>query len=318
MTLRFFRRPSLICAVSLFWGSIAAAQAVDPGLTPYYRKACGGGVSQDGSAAAQVPTVQRNATKSAAVAVPSRAQALVSAMVQAHGGLQAWKDAQALSFTHVLMFGEVLKTEWFISHETTELRSKRSYQDWPLFKGRLAYDGKATWTQNWQIDNPPGVNVNSAYTVLALPWLTQEADVVLTDQGRRTLLSDPTAYDVVRMTYATGSPEQRRKYYDLYIHPQSHVLRAVAYNITYGAFLDLIGVPNDQGSLGPFVHVFYEHTREGGLLFPSKYDTFDPTQHNAGRHAVTGYSLSVPFDASRLVPPKDAVFDRSSAERAAK
>lgn len=175
-----------------------------------------------------------------------------------------------------------------------------------------------TWTQNWQIENPPGVNVNSAYLILALPWLTQEADVVLTEQGTRTLPSDPVVYDVVRMTYATGTSEQRRKYYDLYIHPQTHVLRAVAYNITYGAFLDLIGLPKEKQSLGPFLHVFYEHTREGGLLFPSKYDTFDPTQHNAGRHAVIGYSLSVPFDESRLAPPKDAVVDRSSGERAAK
>ncbi|MBL9008350.1 MAG: hypothetical protein JNJ46_29085 [Myxococcales bacterium] len=302
----------------LFCTSITAAQTTDPALDSYYRRACGGGVSATLSTAHAAAGSPGSASQPATETATPRARELVSAMLQAHGGMEAWRSTHALQFTHVLMFGEVLHTEWFISHETTEIRTKRSYQDWPLFKGRLAYDGTATWTHNWQIENPPGVNVNSAYTILALPWLTQEAGVLLTDLGRRTLPADPLAYDVVRMTYATGTAEQRRKYYDLYIHPQTHVLRAVAYNITYGAFLDLIGLPKDQQSLGPFLHVFYEHTREGGLLFPSKYDTFDPTQHNAGRHVVIGYALSGSFDASRLRPPKDAVFDRSSPERTAK
>lgn len=298
--------------------SVSQAQAHDPEDASYYRRACGGGVSLAMATTSAAQPRSGGASSSAGPSATPRARELVSAMVQAHGGMESWRGAQALHFTHILMFGEVLHTEWFISHETTELRSRRTYHEWPLFNGRLAHDGKTTWTQNWQIENPPGVNVNSAYTIVALPWLTQEADVVLTEQGTRMLPSDPVAYDVVRMTYATGTREQRRKYYDMYIHPQSHVLRAVAYNITYGAFLDLISLPKEKQSLGPFLHVFYEHTRERGLLFPSKYDTFDPMQQNAGRHAVIGYSLSAPFDESRLTPPKDAVVDRSSSERAAK
>lgn len=318
MTSTNLRRTLCVWIAATICYSVSLAGTPDAEDSQFYRRACGGGVSQAVAAASSSQRASGAAGGSSSPTATPRARELVSAMLQAHGGMEAWRGAQALQFTHILMFGEVLHTEWFISQETTEIASRRTYQEWPLFKGRLGYDGKTTWTQNWQIENPPGVNVNAAYVMLALPWLTQEADVVLTEQGTGTLPSDSVAYDVVRMTYSAGTPEQRRKYYDLYIHPQTHVLRAVAYNITYGAFLDLIGLPKEKQSLGPFLHVFYEHTREGGLLFPSKYDTFDPTQHNAGRHAVIGYSLSVPFDEARLTPPKDAVVDRSSGERSAK
>jgi hypothetical protein len=151
--------------------------------------------------------------------------------------------------------------------------------------------------------------------VLALPWLTQERGVVLRSAGTRFLPGNSTAYAVVRMTFDPSRNESPHKYFELYIHPDTHLLDAVAYDVTYGAFLDLIELPKDQMSLGPFVHVFYRHVKVDGLLLPAQYDTFDPANHNSGRHAVYGYSLTRPFDGSRMILPAGAVVDTSTATR---
>ena len=246
---------------------------------------------------------------------PPDASHLVSEMVDAHGGMTAWRAASALSFTHVLAFGEPLAAEWFISHETTEIATRRTYQDWPLYGGQLGYDGRAVWTMNWKIDNPPGVNVNSAYEVLALPWLAQEPGTRLAYVGERALPNAKLKHRVVRMTFDASRGQSPHKYYDLYIHPETHLLGGVAYDITHGGFLDLIGLPADRTSLGPFTHVFYRHVTVGGLRLPAQYDTFDPTGATAGRHAVYGYELASTFDARRVEKPAGGVVDTTATTR---
>ena len=77
----------------------------------------------------------------------------------------------------------------------------------------------------------------------------------------------------------------------------------------------MIELPKGKMSLGPFIHVFYRHVNVDGLLLPAQYDTFDPSNQNAGRHAVYGYSITSPFDAARMTLPSGAVIDTSTATR---
>jgi hypothetical protein len=268
-----------------------------PAEIDYFKRACGGGFG----GAAPVPA----ATRPAPATDATDARAVLARMVDAHGGVDAWKRARALTFTHVLAFGEPLAAEWFISEETTEIATRKTYQTWPLYGGELGFDGTTTWTRNWKIDNPPGVNVNAAYDVLAMPWLALDPDLVVTAQPPVPLPGDVPCH-VVRVR-RPSQPEH--KYFDLYIHRETALLVGVGYHIVHGGFLDLIGLPREQKSLGPFVHVFYRHVRVGGLLFPAQYETFDPTGGNSGRHAVYGYRLADNFDATRTAPPPDATVD---------
>lgn len=243
------------------------------------------------------------------------AKQIISKMIDAHGGMKKWNTSQALSFSHLLVFGEPLGTEFWLSHETTEIKTERAYQDWPIFNGRLAFDGKKIWTQNWKLDNPPGANLNNIYHAMAMVWLTQRKEVILEELPRAKLFHDTTLYYVVKLTYSKESKESPHKYYKLFIHPVSHLLSGLEFNITYAPFLDLIGLPKDQKSIGPFTHVFYTYTSVDGMIFPEKYDTFDGNGHNSGRHIAFDFSLDEKFDTTRMKVPPDALVDNATSDR---
>lgn len=277
-------------------------------LAEFYKKACGGGFSEE--------TAFFNAGSPDYKS--ENAKLIVEQMIKAHGGMQKWNSSPTLAFTHILVFGEPLATEFWVSRETTEIKTERTYQDWHAFDGKLANDGTKTWTQNWQLGNPPSVNVNAIYYIMALPWLTQKSEVVLEELPKAKLGKEAILYDVVKMIFKKESKKSPYQYYTLYIHPETHLLKGIAYNITNGAFLDLIGLPKEEKSLGPYTHIIYTYKTINGLTFPEKYDTFDPANHNAGRHIAYDFSLNTKFDESRMKMPADAVIDTNKSERAIK
>ncbi len=271
--------------------TISYGQTIDS--VDYYLKACGGGYGSNAQPLEKI-SIRDAGTNEAAV------HFIISKMIAAHGGMAKWNAAPALSFTHILVYGQPLETEFWVSNETTEIKSERTYHDWPVFNGRLAYDGKKTWTENWQLGNPPGTNVNNIYNAMAMPWLTQKKNVALEAGQLAALPGDSTAYFVIKLTYKQPAKESPHKYYKLYIHPNTFLLKGLEFNITYAPFLDLIGLPKEIKSLGPFTHIFYEHVKVDGLTFPSKYDSFDKEGHNSGRHIAYNYSLKKPFDLKRM------------------
>lgn len=259
----------------------------------YYLKACGGGYGSNALPLEKIAIKDAGTNKAAG-------HFIISKMITAHGGITKWTAASALSFTHILVYGQPLESEFWVSNETTEIKTERTYHDWPVFNGRLANDGKKTWTENWKLDNPPGTNVNNIYMAMAMPWLTQKKNVLLTVEPLAALPGDSTAYFVVKLTYKQPSKESPHKYYKLFIHPQTFLLRGLEFNITYAPFLDLIGMPKEVKSLGPFTHIFYEHVKVDGLVFPGRYDSFDKEGNNSGRHIAYNYSLKKPFDINRM------------------
>jgi hypothetical protein len=282
------------------------------GIGKYYSRACGGGMHEGG-----VLLKRTSASVSGATFKDDSARAWVTAMLEAHGGVAIWSRARSLSFTEHMVFGDAGATEWWLSTECTEISTERTYQDWPLFDGQLAFDGTRTWTTNWKLENPPGVNVNMFYRTVAQPWLTQRPDVVLEYTGMRKLVCDSTSrFPTVCMTYKPGMGHSPREYYRLFIDPETRLLKAIEYNITYGAFLDLIELPKEMEALGPFTHVVHAYVQRDGLTFPMKYDTYDPGGQSAGRHLISDVRLHQSFDEQRVKLPAHGVVDTSRAERA--
>lgn len=272
----------------------------------YYLKACGGGYVSNAQPLEKIPIIDAGTNKAAV-------HFIISKMIAAHGGMEIWNKAPALSFTHTLVYGQPLETEFWVSNETTEIKTERTYQDWPVFNGRLAFDGKKIWTENWQLGNPPGTNVNNIYHAMAMPWLTQKKNVLLEAEPLATLPGDSTGYFIIKLTYKQPSKESPHKYYKLFIHPKTFLLRGLEFNITYAPFLDLIGLPKEVKSLGPFTHIFYEYVNVDGLTFPAKYDSFDKQGNNSGRHISYNYSLKKLFDLNRMkTTPASKIADEKS------
>ena len=236
-------------------------------------------------------------------------------MITAHGGMAKWNSARALTFTSVLTFGKPLETEFWIATETTEIKTEKTYQDWLTMGSKLSHDGEKTWTQNWNIDNPAGVNVNAVYYQVALPWLTQNSDVVLEELPKSKLGKSEVLFDVIKMTFKKESKKSPYRFYNLYIYPETRLLTGIDYTITYGAFLNLVGAPKDVKFLGPNTHIIYTYKNVDGLIFPEKYDTTNANGADYGRHIIHDYSLGKNFDESRMKMPAGAILDTSKAER---
>lgn len=243
-----------------------------------------------------------------------RTERLISQMIEAHGGLGAWRAASTISFDHNLLIPG--PDMWMVKHEVVDRATRHTYQDWPLFGARLTWDGQQTWTQGWPRGMmPPTAAVYSGFVPVNIVWLTQDDGVTLGDARRGTFPGDPagsdTEYHIIRMQYAGGDD-----YYDLYIHPETHLLRGFETIVTYGGLLDSMGLPPEVTFWGPMYHNFRAYVEVGGLIFPAQWNTqMVRDGREIGKHLVLNHRLDAPFDRSRLRKPADAVVDTSTKER---
>jgi hypothetical protein len=236
---------------------------------------------------------------------------VIDKMIAAHGGMSVWNATKTIYFDHILAFGNGAEQEWWIAREMTDMKTMRTYQDWPFTKSSLAFDGKKTWTTDWPNENPPAMMVNNHLTAYSLPWLAKDARVKTEQVAMGQLPGDSLEYYTLRLSFKSDN----EKYYRIFIHPQSFLMAGWEYNVTYGAFLDLIGMPSEVKALGPLTSVIYSYTKTDGIVFPSKYDTFGPDGSLSGIHALFDFQRNKPFDESRMKMPKNAVVDTSSPKR---
>ena len=243
------------------------------------------------------------------------AKMVIERMIEAHGGLDRWRSAPTLSYDHQMVDPNNPDDPW-LSKEVVEQGRRRLYQEWPLDEGLLAYDGEIVWTKDWGRGNPPGMMAFVSYFFVNLPFITQDDGVMLANPERKTFpeaaKGTPDAdksYHVVRMHYdpeTTGaSPHE---YFELYIDPDSYLLKGVNYTVTYRPLMDLFGVPKSVKSMGPLFKVYASYADVDGLKLTSRYDTYRQGQVY-GIHTVENYSLRRPFDESRLRMPDGAVVD---------
>ncbi|MFN0034416.1 MAG: hypothetical protein ACKVUS_05065 [Saprospiraceae bacterium] len=245
---------------------------------------------------------------------PSTEQ-VIDKMIAAHGGMAQWKATQTVYFDHIMMFGEGAGREWWIAREMTDMKTMRTYQDWPFSKSTLVFDGNKTWTTGWPNQNPPAMMVNNHLTAYSLPWLTKDKNVKTDKLGTSRLPGDTLDYHTLRLSFLPASGHSPEKYYIIFIHPETFLMAGWEYNVTYGAFLDLIQMPPQIKAMGPLRSVIHSYTKAGSIIFPSKYDTFGPDGSLSGTHVLIDFERNKIFDKSRMKMPDNAVVDMSSPLR---
>ena len=73
-------------------------------------------------------------------------RAVIKAMVAAHGGMDAWRAVESIRFR---MFTKVSGSgNAWLSTETVEPSTGRSFLDWPVLDASIVYDGKEVWSVN--------------------------------------------------------------------------------------------------------------------------------------------------------------------------
>ena len=233
------------------------------------------------------------------------AELLIDHMVRAHGGLEAWRAAPTVRFTDEFRQGD--SETGSPSVVTVEQGARRAYIDFPGTEMSMAWDGERAWSENWEHPAPPRFYALLNYHFANLPWLVHDPGVVLSEFGPGTLPGDPTEYLTVKITYETGTGDTPNDYYRLYVHPETHLLKATEYTVTYKALL-----PEGVEAMPPNRLVYDEFETVGGLVVPEHYTIYNTAGEVYFRCAFRDWSFARAFDESRMTPSEAAVIDTST------
>lgn len=229
---------------------------------------------------------------------------IIQKMIQAHGGMNKWKNAPTVSFTHDMLIPQNPKDRW-ISEEVHEQGTRRSYHKWPKDNALLADTGDKVWTVGWKRANPPKMMAGVSYFFLNLPWITQDkgAKLKLQQSEKVPQIAGDNEYHTVRLTFEGASPYE---YYELYIDKKDFMLKGVEYTIVDQDLFKTFKLPADTKYMGPCLKVYNEYTNVGGLKFTTDYDAyFLPQDLLMGKHYVTNYDITRSFDEKNLKMPEN-------------
>ncbi|OSY87232.1 hypothetical protein WH52_12275 [Tenacibaculum holothuriorum] len=243
---------------------------------------------------------------------------VIEKMMEAHGGYEKWKNLKTFSFTTAMYSKSLGFLRFWINDQTVDMKTRRSYQDWPLVGSQMSYDGKEAWGVNWRVGNPPNHQHSVFFYYLNLPWLTQDANVKL---GEVKKLKHPAFKNEVykiKMTY-TKIPilgKSIRDTYTLYIDAQNYILSGYEYTVGYGPLLDILKLPKDKKVFGPLLRINNYTADINGLKYPVLMTTNSlDLKEQYGDHAIYNFKMNEKFDESRMIKPKNAVVDTSTDVR---
>ena len=132
---------------------------------------------------------------------------VITAMVEAHGGIERWREAPSIRFDNVMHMNFAPKEQfaWWIAHEVIDQQTRKVWQDWPMDDARIGFDGESVWSTNWQRGNPSAFMVHFFYYFVNLPWITQDDGVVLSDVGRFDWPGVADDLYEIRMSFEVGT-----------------------------------------------------------------------------------------------------------------
>lgn len=234
-----------------------------------------------------------------------KALEIVEAMVDAHGGIYKWRNAPAISFEDE--FKPHGQQVGVISHVFVEQGRRRAYLDYPQTHSTIVWDGERAWSTNWQMGTPPRFIARVNYYFTNLMFLTQDPGVNLEYKGTARLFDEPTEFLTVRMTFDPGVGDTPNDTYLLYIHPETKELRGCNYTVTYSSLLR-----GGARALPEKLLTYDEYANIQGLNLPVHYTIYNMDGSKYAECEFRDWSLSLPFDESRMEMPADAVIDTTT------
>ena len=250
----------------------------------------------------------------------SETKEIIEKMIKAHGGYDKWKNLETLSFTSAMYSESLGFLRFWIKTQTVDMKTRRSYQDWPIVGSKLSYDGKKVFTTDWRVGNPPNHQHSVFYYYVNLPWLTQDDNVSLGIVEKLEHKAFKNKVYKVKMAF-TESPtlgKSKKDTYTLYIDSETFLLNGYEYTVGYGPLLDILKIPMDKGVFGPVLRINTYTGDVNGLKFPMLLTTNSlDLSKQYGDHAIYNFRINEAFDEKRMLMPKNAVIDNSKDKRKA-
>jgi hypothetical protein len=238
----------------------------------------------------------------------------IEKMINAHGGYDKWLALETLTFTTVMHSESLGFLRFWVNTQTIDMKTRRSYQDWPLIGSQMTFDGNEAWSKDWRVGNPPNHQHSVFYYYVNLPWLTQDKNVNLGHVEKIKHKAFKEEVFKIKMTF-TQSPtlgKSQNDSYTLYINSKTFILDGYEYTVGYGPLLDQLKVPKDKTVFGPVLRINNYTGDIGGLKFPMLMTTNSlDLKQLYGDHAIYDIKLNNPFDEKRMIKPANAVVDTS-------
>lgn len=236
---------------------------------------------------------------------------LAGEMLAAHGGMQPIAEAESLQFN---FFTKVIGGPMpFYSIEAVDLESGNAYIEWPFWESRVAWTDGELWSHQWPMPMPAGFFIRLTASFMTLPWQINADSANVGPVSTGLLPEDKTVYDILRVTFDERSPTIPGTFYDIYVEPETRLMKGISFDINHPGMVANPGQP-----LGPNFHVFAEYRQFDGLILPTSYMSYGTGSANGGAsnayHFAWNVRLDEPFDLTKLKAPEGAVEDAISME----
>ncbi len=187
-----------------------------------------------------------------------------------------------------------------------DLLTTGSYDAPDEVEARFAWDGTDAWIAPGSIEQPnPRFWGISGYYFQLIPF-------VLADPGTRFERRpdeelDGTMYEMVRVSFDEGVGESPGDSYTLYVHPESGLVEAIRYTVSYGRDV------SPGADLPETLFYYDDHVTVDGLTVATAFRGYEFTEAGeAGEFRNEAFADSISFrrsfDRSRLEAPRDARF----------
>lgn len=230
--------------------------------------------------------------------------------IRAHGGLEAWHQAETSSY--IWGFSGGMKTKMVAHNRTRQVyHDILAIADEDIPDGsQMVWDGTDAWVYPDNLPARPRFMATTGYYFQSIPF-------ILADPGVRYEVLEPTQLDsithhIVRATFDDGVGDAPGDHYTLYIHPETYRVNAIRYRATFGR-----GRPAIDENMSETLLYYLDYVTVDGLTVPTKFEGYRFSEGEKGDKAYEAasseHSYTELFDEERLVMPVGARIDSMPA-----
>lgn len=204
--------------------------------------------------------------------------------IEAHGGLSRWYGNGPIQFhfNYQPLDGNIPRNTIQISDNWSAKARQKIATDTSL---QFGWDGQQAWAlpDTSKIPFDARFWALTPYYFVGIPFVLADEGVYLEEAGQDNL--EGITYDLVKVTFGEGVGDAPDDYYVIYLHPESHLVGAYRYVVSYPAYFPEGGHTPEKIMVLDGKQVVEE------IVFPEGYRTFMWKDEKAGEH-VTNITLS--------------------------
>ncbi len=219
---------------------------------------------------------------------------LFQQVLDAHGGLEKWKQMQTLEFD---LYSDSTK----VDRQVIDLDSRKALVSNDTYT--IGYDGNQVWYTGNEADMP-GESAkfyhNLQFYFFALPFVFADPGIIYEELEPRPFQGK--TYDVMRFTYESGVGDSPKDEYLIYVDQDTHQMELLLYTVTYFS-----GEPTDKYG----ARWYSEWQKVNGLLVPLVSERYQWAGDSLGKASyASGYRKVIleekEPDQSMFLQPENA------------